>query len=164
MLRAMIARQHHRSGARPETYRGHWAIFLPSVVVALLYGGAWIGLLVTGRSDTALAKLALLVLLLVVPLLVTVACLRFRSLRIEVGPETVAFRQGWLRPRWTRLRYADIDAATVRWSRLGRTIGSGALQLRTGDGTAYRILDVAVPEAVAQRINEHARSELGRSP
>lgn len=156
MLRAMNGRGHEHKVAEAETYRGHWAIFLPSLAVALLYGGAWLVLLAAGKSETALARLALLVVMLVVPLLAVIAGLRYRSIRVEIGRDTVAFRQGWLRPGWTRIRLSDIRDAGTQWSPIGRRIGGGALTLKVSDGTRYRIADIASPEIAAREINRRA--------
>ena len=50
-------------------FKAHWTLFLPALVVALLYGGLWVFLLVNGKGDTALARIMLLVLMLIVPVL-----------------------------------------------------------------------------------------------
>ncbi|MBZ0216349.1 MAG: hypothetical protein K8F25_07350, partial [Fimbriimonadaceae bacterium] len=57
--------------------RAHWSLFLPSVVVALIYGLAWLMLAMVGQGGGGLAKIMFLVLVIAPPVLLAHAFLRY---------------------------------------------------------------------------------------
>jgi len=144
-----------RSNGGQPFQGAHWTVFLPTVVVFLLYGGAWVVLICVGKGNTALAKISLLVILIVVPVLAIHAYLRFVSLGLMVGQDFVLYRQGWLRPRWKRLRIEDLSGVTVLQGPAGRWFGGGGVILSKTDGSDVCLYDLADPEAVAERIARH---------
>lgn len=138
-------------------FRAHWTIFLPALVVAVLYGGVLLILLISGKGDSGLAKIMLLVLMLIVPLLFVRAYLRFASLGVQIGQDYIAYRQGWLRPRWKRLRLDDTAGATVKYGAGGRVLGGGDVVLVRRVGDPVHLLDVAEPERLARQVRQRIR-------
>lgn len=136
----------------------HWTIFMPAIVVAVLYGGVWLFLLAAGKGDSALAKIMLLVLLLVVPALLVRAYLRFAVFGVLVGQDFVAYRQGWFRPRWKRLRLDEVTGVKASLSPLGKLLGGGELVLTRAAEKPLRLCDIAEPEVAARQISARMRA------
>ena len=157
----MIARSTGKSRGRRERFAAHWTIFLPSLVVACLYGGLWLVLLALGRADTALARLLLIVLVVGVPLLLVHAALRHRSCRLVIGDGELRCRSGWLRPRWRRIALTDIESAFALQGRIGRRLGGGTLVIRLQDGETVRLDDLDSPSAAARIIETRVRRGVG---
>lgn len=131
------------------------------MVVALLYGIVLVLLLVTGNGDTDLAKIMLLVLLMVVPLLLVRAYLRYASLGLRIGQDYIAYRQGWLRPRWKRLRLDEVSSAKVRHGLAGDMLGGGDLVITLYADRPLQLQDLNRPGQAAlevmKRINKSKR-------
>jgi hypothetical protein len=138
-------------------FKAHWTLFLPALVVALLYGGLWVFLLVTGKGDTALARIMLLVLMLIVPVLLVRAYLRFASFGLLIRQQAVIYRRGWLRPRWRRVKLESLSGVRPVLSPLGGVFGGGALVLTRLDGGDIRLYDVDGPEEAARQISRRLR-------
>lgn len=135
-----------------SVYGAHWTIFLPSLAVFLLYGGAWLALAAAGKGNTALAKISLLVILIIVPVLAVRACLRFMSLGLMIGQDSILYRQGWLRPRWRRVRANELSHVSAIRSPVGRMLGGGSVTFSRTDGSTIHLYDLADPEAIARRV------------
>lgn len=146
----------HTNSDKPY-FKAHWTIFLPALVVAVLYGSVLLILLASGKGDTDIAKIMLLVLMLVVPLLLVRAYLRYASLGVQIGHDYIAYRQGWLRPRWKRLRVDDAAGATVRYGAAGSVLGGGDVVLVRRVGDPVHLLDVAEPEKLARQVRQRIR-------
>jgi membrane protein YdbS with pleckstrin-like domain len=138
-------------------FKAHWTLFLPALVVALLYGGLWLFLLASGKGDTALARLMLLVLLLIVPVLLVRAYLRFASFGLLIRRQAIIYRRGWLRPRWRRVKLDSLSGVRPVLSPLGRLFGGGALVLTRLDHGDIRLYDVERPEEAARLISRRLR-------
>ncbi len=133
--------------------KAHWTLFLPALIVAFLYGGLWLFLLATGKGDTALARLTLLVLMLIVPVLLVRAYLRYASFGLLIRRQSILYRRGWLRPRWRRVKLESLSGVSPVLSPLGRIIGGGALVLKRPDHGDIRLHDLEGPEKAAQQIS-----------
>ena len=138
-------------------FKAHWTLFLPALVVALLYGGLWMYLLAIGKGDTALARIMLLVLLLIVPVLLVRAYLRFASFGLLIRRQALIYRRGWLRPRWRRVKLDSISGVRPVLSPLGRLFGGGALVLKRHDDRELRLYDIDGPEDAARQISRRLR-------
>lgn len=142
-----------------DRFAAHWTIFLPSLVVACLYGGLWLVLAAFGRADMALARLLLIVFVVGVPLLLVHAALRHRSCRLVIGDSRLWCRHGWFRPRWRRIALADVDTVSAARSLFGRLLGGGAVVIRFKDGETLKLDDLDAPLTAARAI----RMRLGRA-
>jgi hypothetical protein len=138
-------------------FNAHWTLFLPALVVTGLYGGLWVFLLATGKGDTALARLMLLVLLLIVPALLVRAYLRYVTFGLLIRRHALLYRRGWWRPRWRRIRLENISDVQPVLSPLGRLFGGGALDLTRIDHADIRLHDIDGPEEAAQQISRRLR-------
>lgn len=138
-------------------FKAHWTLFLPALVVALLYGGLWLFLLASGKGDTALARLMLLVLLLIVPVLLVRAYLRYASFGLLIRRQAILYRRGWLRPRWRRLKLESLSGVRPVLSPLGRFFGGGALVLTQIDHREIQLYDIEGPDEAARQISRRLR-------
>ena len=147
------------SRASPDTqdgtarHKAHWTIFLPAILIALLYGGSWLSLLAAGKGDTALARIALLVLMMVVPVLLVRAYLRFQSFGLLIGRQALTYRRGWVRPRWHRIQMESLASVRAVQTPFSKLFGGGALEFTGIDGRKFRFYDVKAPEQVARQIS-----------
>ena len=137
-----------------EAFAASRAIFLPALIVAVLYGGLWLVLAVQGRGDTALAQMLLVVVVLGVPLLLVRASLRYASVGLRLTGSDIEYRQGWLRPPWESLPLSDLSRVEVTYGPLGRLAGGAALVLTRRDGSRLCLGDIANPEEVARLIRQ----------
>jgi len=134
-------------------HKAHWTIFLPAIFIALLYGGSWLFLLAAGKGDTALARITLLVLMMVVPVLLVRAYLRFQSFGLLIGRQAITYRRGWMRPRWHRIQMDGLLSVRAVQSPISRLFGGGALEFTRVDGRKFRFYDVQDPDQVARQIS-----------
>ena len=150
MMRPHRDRQPAANGER--RYGADRRLFLPAVVIAVLYGSLWLAALATGRGGTALAQALLLVVVAAVPVLLVRAWLRYRALELRVAGNGVRYTKGLLRPEWQQLPAARITDARTVYGAAGRRFGAGALILTLDDGSRVRIADVANIEDAAARV------------
>lgn len=139
-------------------YTAHWTIFLPTIIVALLYGSFWLVLIILDKGDTALARMLLLVVVLVVPVLLVRSYLRYVSLGLLVGKNAIVYRRGWLRPRWRRVHMNSLSAVRPVISPLGSLFGGGALIITRMDHGDIRLYDMSDPEGAAMEISRRLRA------
>lgn len=144
-------------------YRADWSIYLPAILVILLYGALWVLMLFLGKGDTALARILLLVLVLGVPLLLVRAFLRYMSFELRIFRRRLLYRRGWIRPRWRRVALEDVTGVRVAYGPAGRLPGSGALIMTFHAGPPLRLMDIADPEGAEHQISRRLRVLKSRS-
>jgi uncharacterized membrane protein YdbT with pleckstrin-like domain len=138
---------------------GHWSVFLPALLVAILYGVLWLLLDLTGRGSGALARLIFLVLIAAPPLLLAHAFLRFYSTGVAVTRQHILVARGWPRHMGEQIPLKDVESATLRVSRLSRLLGVGGIHIRLWDGNAIDARDLADPSDVVETIRKRLRVE-----
>ncbi|MHA1165921.1 MAG: PH domain-containing protein [Alphaproteobacteria bacterium] len=138
-------------------HKAHWTIFLPAIFIALLYGGSWLSLLAAGKGDTALARIVLLVILMVVPVLFVRASLRYQSFGLLIGRQALTYRRGWIRPRWHRIQMDALVNVRAVQTPFSRFFGGGALEFTETDGRKFRFYDLKDPDQVARQISRRVR-------
>lgn len=138
--------------------RAHWSLFLPSVLVALIYGLAWALLAISGQGNGALAKIMFLVLVVAPPVLLAHAFLRFKSVGIALTNRHVLVAKGWPRMEGQQFEIEDIAKIGFRSSAIGRQLGVGKITLRLTDGRNISVSDVADPNAICTAIQHHIAS------
>lgn len=147
-----------RLGMEPLADAGaHWSLFLPALLVAVIYGAAWLLLDFGGFGDGALARLIFLVLVAAPPLLWGHAFLRFYSIGVAVTPEHVLIARGWPHHDAIRIPLSEIESATMRTSWLARILGAGSIHIRLWDGSDIDVYDLERPRRVVEIIREHIR-------
>ena len=129
--------------------RVHASVFAPAVVVAALYGGAWLVYAAQGRGGEDFARLLLLICAVGAPLLLGHALIRYRTARVMLGAGAITVSRGWPHGGPRIVRIDDVIAAQVRRSVFGRLFGTGTLELRLRDGEDLSVGDLGQPERIA---------------
>jgi len=135
--------------------RAHWSLFLPSLVVALVYTAAWALLVITGRGDGTLAKLMFLVMMIAPPILLVQAFLRYNSIGLALTKNHVLVSKGWPRLAGEQIGLKNLSAVEVRFSVVGRWLGAGRVVLLQKDGRVVSVSDLDQPEEIADAIQSH---------
>lgn len=148
----------------PLTVRAHWTIYLPSLVVALVWAGVYGWAVTREPALDGLASVALLVEALGVPLLLIFAALRARVLRVELckAGKELYLRTGVLRARDVTIGLDEIAHARVRRSIPQRFLGGGALDIVTLSGERIFVADLDHPDLVATAIAPLAHTKFGQ--
>lgn len=139
----------------------HWSLFLPAILVAIIYGVAWLLLDFGGHGEGALGRLIFLVLVAAPPLLWGHAFLRFYSTGAAVTQNHVVVARGWPHHEAIRIALSEIESATMRVSWLARMLGAGSIHLRLWDGSEIDVYDLERPDRVVEIIREHIRLQTG---
>ncbi len=125
--------------------KAHASVFLPALVIAVLYGGIWLFIVALGKGDGALARLMVLICVIGVPAVFLHAFLRFMSTSADLTERTLVINRGWPRRRTVTLDLRDVVDVQTRQTVLGRVLGVGTLIVRNSKGSRYRINDLAAP-------------------
>lgn len=129
--------------ARDHVYRARWQLFLPTLAIAMLYGAAWIYLNNEGRSDSALARLSVIIMAVGVPVLAVHAFLRYQTIRLQLLPTFVRYHPGWPKDVPVDLPYELVEKVRVRRGVIGLLTGSGTLVLHLTTGEKVAIADLS---------------------
>lgn len=154
------------SGAsRPLASAGaHWTIYLPALVVALVWLAIFTWATFHEPPLSGLRALALAVVALGTPVLIFAAALRARLLSVAIWPKgregteaaaerELVLRDGFARPRSLRVGAREIASIRVRRSLPQRLLGGGALEIRMLSGERVLIADLDQPDALAHALS-----------
>lgn len=133
-------------------YKAHWHIFMPTVIIAVLYLVGWSVLYFLGLSGGGLARLFVIVLAIGVPILFTHAFLRYQTIAIEIFENTLQYHTGWPRSEPVSLPYGMIKSARATRGLSGRLFGGGTVVLKLLAGEEIGVADVETPEVVVERL------------
>ena len=131
----------------------HWTVFLPSLVIALLYGGLW-AWFSGGEAADGLARVALLVVAVGVPMLLAHAAVRFVGAEIVLRKETLTARPGVPKRTETRVRVDDVVKVSIRRGLIGRVFDVGTVILTDRSGLSVTVPDMAAPSHVAEYVEK----------
>lgn len=132
--------------------RTHAIVFLPAIVIALIYGGCWLLLHQLGRGDGGLARLCFFVSVVAPPVFALFAFMRYTFGRIYLAETDLLIGPDWPWQMPRRLPLARLTSAEVVQNRLEAKFGAGALRLQTRGGEAILVRDCAAPDAVARAL------------
>lgn len=158
MLGQMAPRDIQDVAEAGDRFQAHWTIFLPALVVAIIYGGVWVFLLLAGKGESALATLCLLVLLLIVPVLLVRAFLRYATIDLRIDDLSLNYRRGWFRPHWHKISLDELSGARAILSPVGSIFGGGALELTPEVGRPIRLNDIESPEHAARKVSQRLKT------
>lgn len=139
----------------------HWTIYLPALVIAFTWGVVYFWSNWQEPPLLVVARIALIIEGMVVPLLLLHAFMRARVLRASVGEGALLAVWGFPMRRRLALPLGDIAAAQLRRPAMQRWFGGGALAIITRQGARHLIADLAEPEKVAAAINNAIRRNSG---
>lgn len=134
----------------PCAARAHWTIYLPSLVVAAVWGGVYFWAASRAPELQGIKALALAVEALCVPVLLFFAAVRARALIVEVrvGGDLYV-RSGFLRVAELHVGAREIASVRVRRSWAQYVFGGGALDIKTLSGERVIVQDLNRPDQIA---------------
>ncbi len=133
-------------------YKAHWHIFVPTVIIAILYIAGWIVLYFMGLAGSGLARLFIVVLAIGVPILFVHAFLRYQTIAIEIYDNHLQYHTGWPRAEPVRLPYGMIKNARSTRGLSGRLFGGGTVVLKLLAGEEIGIADVEAPDRAVKNL------------
>ncbi len=136
------------------TFGAHWSLFVPTLAIAILYLGCWLALALFGTSGGALARFSLIVGLAAPPILLVLALLRYRAVRLVVQPAGLLIRSG-PGADWQAIAWDQIGAIQVRRGVAGRLFATGTLIIDRRDAGSLVIRDLAEPDRVVALVERH---------
>ncbi len=135
-----------------QTYKAHWHIFVPTVVICILYILGWITLYFLGKSGGSLARLFIVVLAVGVPLLFAHAFLRYQTISIEIFEKQLRYHTGWPKADPVVVPYGLIEKVQHSRGLSGRLFGGGTVILQLVAGEAVGVADVEKPIEAQEKI------------
>lgn len=148
----MDARQTADEDAEPSAIAravAHWSVYLPAVVVGVIYGGVWLLMLSQDKVGGAIGRLMLLVCAVVVPLLLVHAFLRYMSTCVTVTKSEIILERGWPRRIPVTVALGDVSQVVTARPVLGRFLGAGTLILSTRKNERFVVNDLGDPDSIA---------------
>ena len=130
----------------------HWAVFLPTVAIAVLYTILWFWFTDIRGTSGGVSRAALLVLAVGVPLLLVHAGLRYVNGCIELGRDHMVVHPGWPVRREAQISFKDIARLTVKRGLIGRIFDVGTLVVTDNNGDHTVMPDLAAPDRVEQAL------------
>lgn len=135
-------------------YRAHWHIFVPTIVICILYISGWVTLYVMDKSGGDLARLFIVVLAVGVPLLLAHAFLRYQTISLEIFDSHLQYHTGWPKAEPVKLPFTVIDKIDYTRGLSGRIFGGGTVILQLVAGEAIGIADVEKPAEATANVAE----------
>ena len=133
-------------------FTAHWHLFIPTVVIAVLYSFCWLMLAVIGKMDSALARMFVIVMAVGVPLLAAHAFLRYQTIRLQVSDSHVFCHPGWPKDLPIDLPVKLIREVVIKRGLSGRLFGGGTILMNLSTGSRVVIADLGNPEAAKEEI------------
>lgn len=146
------------AAAPGEVYKVHWAVFLPTVAIAVLYASLWVWFSLGQGASGGISRAALLVLAVGVPLLVVHAGLRYVNGQLELGEHELIASPGWPVRRQRHVTYDHVVDVKMRRGMIGRLIDVGTMVIIDRNGDRTVMPDLAVPQTAMKALQE----KLGR--
>ncbi len=145
-----------------DSYRVHWAVFLPTAAIAVLYGTLWIWFAEIQGTSGGVARAALLVVAVGVPLLFVHAGLRYVNGRLELGADELVARPGWPVRRERHVSYAHVVDVRLRRGLIGRVVDVASLIVIDRNGDRTVMPDLAEPVRVLSKVSEKVSAASAR--
>ena len=163
---SQIEQHGRRSGDIPQR-RGHWrasaiALFLPGLTVAAGYAALWVYLYLDGRANGALARVSLMVLVIVVPLLLAHAGLRLSTTRLTLRGAHLEAHPGFPARDPVIIAYPAVTGVSLRRGLSGWITGAGSLVIKRENGPPVVVSGLSDPDSVLAEVSAR-RAMLGAS-
>jgi len=133
-------------------FTAHWHLFIPTIVIAMIYSVAWLVLVALGRIDTAIARLFVIVMAIGVPLLIAHAFLRYQTIRLQINEAGVLCHPGWPKEMLIEIDAGLIEKVVVKRGLAGRLFGGGTLVLHLATGSKVVIADLGDPDKAREAV------------
>lgn len=138
------------------------SLFLPAAVIACGYGAVLGWLWLNGAGGGAVARLALGVLFVGVPLVIVHAALRAFTIGLKPLPHALRVSTGFPRTDAREVPYPLIERIAVLKGIGGRITGAGTLVLHLAGGLRISVCDLKHPEAARAAVEAAAKAYAAR--
>lgn len=145
-----------------RVFKAHWSLFLPTMVIALLYLGGWAVLQFGENGGGAIARLMLIVGIVAPPVLLIHAVFRYQTIRLAVYDDTITLRRGASNPP-ERIEGEELTSVSVRRGLIGRWLDVGTLILDRGAKPRTVLRDISQPNAAAAMLRQMMANATRRS-
>lgn len=142
-----------REDQRPIA-KAHWTIYLPSLVVALLWAGFYLRARFGEPPMPAIATLCLIVEAAAVPVLLMLAWGRARNLLVMLSSGDLLTRAGFPLKRERRIAMSDISRMAVRRGPVQRLFGGAALVVTLTSGARHVVNDLDHADVIVAAFNQ----------
>lgn len=137
-----------------EVHSAHWHIFVPTIVIAILYFCGLVMLWILGKADGALARLFIIVLTVAVPLLIIHALLRYNTSSVQLAEECVRYHRGWPARVPVEMPYIMLESVSIKRGLSGLMFGGGTLVMKLKTGDKVSVPDLKHPKQVQELLRE----------
>jgi len=120
----------------------HWHIFIPTIVITIIYFIAWIVLHASGMGSSGLARICFIVIAIGAPFLGAYAFLRYQTIRVQINENDIICHPGWPKDLPIDVPISIISKVRVRRGLAGRLFGGGTLLLQLTTGSTVSIPDL----------------------
>lgn len=120
----------------------HWHIFIPTIIIAVIYLIAWIVLHAVGMGQTGLARICFIVVAVGAPFLGAYAFLRYQTIRVQINENDIICHPGWPKDLPIDVPISVISRVRVRRGLAGRLFGGGTLMLQLSTGSTISVPDL----------------------
>lgn len=134
-------------------FTAHWHVFVPSLIIAILYGLIWSGLIWTGKADFAFARFFIITMAVMVPLLIAWAFLRFQTIGLQLGDQVISFHGGWPQDEQDVIALQEVVEVKTHSGFLSRMFGGGDLVIKCGE-RSVTVRGLADPASAANAIQD----------
>jgi hypothetical protein len=140
------------------------ALLLPGLAVAFGYAGLWLYLVQTGREDSNLARISLLVLVIGVPCLLAHAGLRLSTTRLTVRGAHLEAHPGFPARDPLIVAYPSITGVRLRRGLSGWLTGAASLIIERDSGAPVVVSGLGEAEAALAEIAARSPALNGVAP
>ncbi|WP_152599724.1 hypothetical protein [Hoeflea sp. BAL378] len=130
------------------------ALFLPTVVVAVGYGGLWLSLYMAGRGEGAIARVCLVVLVIGVPCLLAYAGLRLSTTRLALRGAHLEAHPGFPVRDPVVVAYSAVTGLALRRGLSGWITGAGSLVIERDREAPLVVPGLANPDSALAAVSE----------
>ena len=122
-----------------------WVLFLPTLIIAVLYFCAWLVLILLGMGGSGLARMFVVVMAVGVPILGALAFLRHQTIRVQINDDNIVCHQGWPKDMPMEIPLEFIKKVSVKRGLFGRLFNRGTLMVELTTGNRIAVADLASP-------------------
>lgn len=155
----LLERPEAKSAGVP-LYIAHWHIFIPTIVISVLYLAAWVFLHAAGMGQTGLARICFIVIAVGAPFLGAFAFLRYQTIRVQINESDIICHPGWPKDLPIDVPMSIISKVVVRRGLAGRLFGGGTLVLKLSTGSSISIPDLREVNHAKAKIEDAIKSKI----
>jgi hypothetical protein len=158
-------RQTDDRSSRRLTWRASpLALLLPGLAVALGYAGLWLYLMQTGRAESNLARISLLVLVIGVPCLLAHAGLRLSTTRLTARGAHLEAHPGFPARDPLIVAYPAITGVRVKRGLSGWLTGAGSLVIERDSGSPVVVSGLGQADSALAEVKARSPALNGSVP